>query len=686
MMHQPQVFISYQRVDEAFAHRVREHLTAHGVRTWMDQYDIPVGAYWSDEIDKGLGSSDIVVGILSPDAAESRNVKNEWDWAIQNEKPLLLLQYRPCVIPHRYVSINFIDASHPQPEPAFAALLATLGVGTEVASGPVDIPAAATAAIRHGPRRMAPVQRRQRPFIVGREREQAQLRELLEAMLAGQGSIVLLSGEAGIGKTTLTSWLSAEAEERGVLVVAGGCYDLSATPPYGPWLEVVRAWPEETGVPRPPAAVLDRAALAMLQGQGALFDLVRDWLLETAAVLPLLVLLEDLHWADQASLDFLHFLARSVPASRLLLVATWRNDDVTRRHPLFDLLPVLAREANVTRIGLARLNPEAVRALISERYHLAPADAQRVTNYVSGLTEGNPFFTGEVLRTLEEHTVLTREGGAWRVGTLDHLRVPSLVRNVIERRLAHIGDEARPLLEIAAVIGHEVPVDLWVEVSGADEDVLAASLEEAVAARMLEELRGGERFRFTHALIRETLYDGLVSLRRRSWHRKIAEVLERAPRPDANVVAHHYQQAGDKRAFEWLVEAGYRAFDTYAFTAAADRLEAAAALIEEDAERRADHATLLVMVLLALRYTDLHRALRCGEDAIAELAVVGDFEWLMTAQHLVGIQRTRTGSIRAGVDLMLANARESDAYLRTGATRSKVEISESIVYRALPWH
>ncbi|HUG16579.1 MAG TPA: alpha/beta fold hydrolase [Thermomicrobiales bacterium] len=125
---QQQVFISYQRTDGDFAARVREHLVAHGVRTWMDLFDIPVGAYWPDEIDKGLTGSDIVIGILSPDAVESRNVKNEWDWAIQNDKRLLLLQVISTVLPHRYVSINFIDASGPDQSRALMSLLATLGV------------------------------------------------------------------------------------------------------------------------------------------------------------------------------------------------------------------------------------------------------------------------------------------------------------------------------------------------------------------------------------------------------------------------------------------------------------------------------------------------------------------------------------------------------------------------------
>ena len=110
MRHDAQVFISYQRSDVDAARAVREALVAHGIRAWMDQFDIVVGAYWPDAIDEGLASSDIVVGFLSPGAVASRNVKNEWDWALANDKPLLLLRVKPCVIPHRYVSINFIDA------------------------------------------------------------------------------------------------------------------------------------------------------------------------------------------------------------------------------------------------------------------------------------------------------------------------------------------------------------------------------------------------------------------------------------------------------------------------------------------------------------------------------------------------------------------------------------------------
>src|SRR5262245_36557555 len=110
-MAEPRVFISYHRADLVAAARVRAHLLARRCATWMDHYDIPPGAYWPDEIDRGLGAADVVVGLLSPDSVASRNVKNEWDWAIQNGKPLVLLLAKPCVMPHRYVSINHIDAT-----------------------------------------------------------------------------------------------------------------------------------------------------------------------------------------------------------------------------------------------------------------------------------------------------------------------------------------------------------------------------------------------------------------------------------------------------------------------------------------------------------------------------------------------------------------------------------------------
>jgi pimeloyl-ACP methyl ester carboxylesterase len=133
----PQVFISYHRADLAVAERLRAHLVANGVKTWMDHYDIPAGAYWPDEIDRGLNQSQLVVGLLSPDAVASRNVKNEWDWALQNDKQLILLMTRPCVIPHRYVSINFLDATTAELSTALDEVMQVPGLQPEAVKIPV---------------------------------------------------------------------------------------------------------------------------------------------------------------------------------------------------------------------------------------------------------------------------------------------------------------------------------------------------------------------------------------------------------------------------------------------------------------------------------------------------------------------------------------------------------------------
>ena len=656
---QQRVFISYQRADEPFARQVREYLAARSVLTWMDQYDIPVGAYWPDEIDKGLSNADIVVGVLSPDSVASRNVKNEWDWAIQNDKPLLLLQYRPCAIPHRYVSINFIDASGAEPSLAFASLLRVLGVADDAdvlpEPGPVDpVPQS----LRHGARRRE--MRREPPLVVGREREQEQLRERLNELIAGRGSLVLLAGEAGIGKTTLTNWLAWAAEEQGALVVTGGCYDLTMTPPYGPWARLTSDWPADPSLPVMPAELREGTGMGSIRNQTEFIALFEEFLAGASAVRPLLLLLEDFHWADQASLDLLRSVARSISALRVVLVVTYRDDELTRRHPLAQTLPSLAREAGTRRMTLPRLALPATRELVTGRYRFSEADTTRLGDYVYRLSEGNPFFSGEILRVLEEVGALRRDGERWQIANLDRVQVPALVRQVIESRLERLGDDAHHLLQVAAVIGHEVPIDLWVEVSGADDEHLSVTLERATEARLVEELHGGTGFRFTHALIRETLYESLVSLRRRRWHRTTAEALERMSRPDPDAVAHHYQQANDPRAYDWLIRAGQRAMDRFAWRAAVDRWESAAALLEGDEERRREFGWLLYLMGTHLRYASRDRALDYLSEAQRIGQAIDDRLLNVCARAGVGFQLLASGRYERALEDLVQSVVEYD--------------------------
>ena len=254
------------------------------------------------------------------------------------------------------------------------------------------------------------------PLLVGRERERALLRERLDAALAGRGGLVLIGGEAGIGKTALAEGLAREAAEAGGLVLVGRCYDLTETPPYGPWVELFGRYPASAAADLPPlpAAFAARGQVGEAASQQALFLQVRDFLTALARRRPALLLLDDLHWADPASLELLRFLARDLAAVPLLLVVTYRADELTRRHPLSQLLPLLVRESAARRVELRPLDAAAVRALAAARYPLAEGDAARLAAYLQARAEGNPFFVQELLQALEEEGCCVRRATAGR--------------------------------------------------------------------------------------------------------------------------------------------------------------------------------------------------------------------------------------------------------------------------------
>ncbi|HET8629042.1 MAG TPA: AAA family ATPase, partial [Thermomicrobiales bacterium] len=397
------------------------------------------------------------------------------------------------------------------------------------------------------------------PFLVGRERERALLRERLAAALAGQGGLVLIGGEAGIGKTSLAAALAAEARERGALALAGRCYDLAETPPYGPWLDAFARYPRDPALPPLPDPLAERGRLGPVAGRDALFGQVADFLAAAAAARPLVFLLDDLHWADPASLDLLRVVARDLGDLPLLLLATYRSDELPDRHPLAATLPRLVREAGALRVDLRPLDDGAVHALVAARYALTEPDLARVVAYLQRRAEGNPFYLGELLRALVEEATLRPAGAGWALGDLGAAGVPPLLRQVIAERVAHLGGEAPRLLALAAVIGQEVPLELWRAVAEVDEGALLDVVERAAEAHLLAPAPDGASARFAHALAREALYGGVLSPRRRLWHRQVAEALLALPAPDPDAVAYHFQRAGDPRAVDWLVLAGERA-------------------------------------------------------------------------------------------------------------------------------
>ena len=432
---------------------------------------------------------------------------------------------------------------------------------------------------------VAPLPLTSRSFI-GRQREMAELFAALEDARAGRGRLVMLVGEPGIGKTRTSQELAAHAESSGCIVLWGRCYAEGGTPPYWPWVLALNAYigltsleqlREEMGAGASAIAeiipeIRDKFPnLASSpfqepdQARFLLFSSISTFLKNIARSQPLLLVLDDLHWADRSTLLLLEFLAREIPTTPLFLLGTYRDVEVSRRHPLSETLGSLMREQSFLRLQLTGLAQPEVELLLRNSVDGVPESAP--LSAVHQRTEGNPLFVGEIAR------MLIREGAGERLAL--PAGIPEGIRDAIGRRLNRLSESCNQVLTIASVIGREFELrHLEPLVENMSEDGLLEILEEALSARVIEELPlTVGRYQFAHALIEETLTDEITLTRRVRLHARIAETLEELY--GANVEAHaselakHFAAAeaalgSDKVIrFSWL--AGERALETYAW-------------------------------------------------------------------------------------------------------------------------
>src|SRR5829696_4833952 len=492
-----------------------------------------------------------------------------------------------------------------------------------------------------------PIPENSRPHLVGRDRELRDLRRLLDAAMGGRGQLVLLGGEAGVGKTTIANALCREAAGRGALALVGHCYDLTDTPPYGPWMDAFDDYRPEADLPSPPAA-LARTGAGEITTRSALFDGARHFVARLCKRRPLVMLLEDLHWADPESLDLLRVVSREASSQPLLVLATFRGDELAPTPPLYRLLPVLERETGARRLELRRLHPEALHELVAH-YRLTKTNSARLVTHLYAEAGGNPFFTQQLLRAIEEDEVLRPLGKRWVLGDLVHTGVPPLLREVIEGRLLRLNEEGQRLLRAAAVIGQEIPFPLWASVVAYEEEALISVIEGAMTARLIENAEGGAGFRFIHALMREALYEGINPLRRRLVHRRVGETLAAFPSPDSDAVAYHFRRAGDARALGWLVEAGEHAERTSALLTAAERYEVALALQDERGMDAAKRCWLRLRLAALQRFRKPREAL-AHVEAAERLAQEADDPVLVAHVLLVrGLLLVYADGIRDGL-------------------------------------
>jgi tetratricopeptide (TPR) repeat protein len=437
-----------------------------------------------------------------------------------------------------------------------------------------------------------------RPFV-GRARELAQLISALEAARSGHGSLILVTGEPGVGKSRLMDELADATRERGCRVLIGRCWDGGGAPAYWPWVQVVRAAggdfeslasaSERNREGRFPVSDAVDPAAARFR----LFDEIVRFLTERTRTAPALIVLEDVHAADDPSLLLLRFLATSVRDQRILVAASYREAEPRVRDApeLFAELSRLGR--HVPLIGFSR--SEIGRYIEIATDAVAPLS---LVERVYELTAGNPFFVGQVVRARADQGE-----------TNDTHALPEEVRALIRRRVSNLSSEASQMLHVAAVVGREFDLRILAETTTLSTERLIDVLGEAHdAGILLNDPATPGSYEFAHDLLREAMYEGLSPTRRMELHRTVGHTLERVFEADLDrhlsALAHHFTQSaplGDADvAVEYALRAGARAARLLAYEDAASQYERALQLDVPSAESRERRGEIL------LRLGDAH--------------------------------------------------------------------------------
>ena len=497
--------------------------------------------------------------------------------------------------------------------------------------------------------------------FVGRESEMVMLDRAWKAACNGERTAALISGEPGVGKTTLLSAFAARVHDGGGVVLHGRADDDLGVP-YLAWRGVLEHLVEHV-----PADLLDAhvavhggglARVAPSLGRRVpaapipterdaeverllLFQSVTALLASMSVHGPVLILLEDLHWADSPTLSLLKHVVSESGEARIMLLLTFRDTDVDRDHPLLDVLSVIHRHAASTRIPLAGLDDlGVVRLMEALAGHDLDERGVEFAHAVRTETDGNPYFVSEIIRDLTESGQLVRSAdGRWRArDRIEDVRVPLSVREVVGQRISRLGRKARDVLDAASIIGRDFDIELVAGVTGASVDEVLDALDLAVTAHLVEASTVSDRFTFTHALVQHVLADGLGPARRRQLHRRVAAELEvtgvGGAGRHATTIAHHFLAAtvpvDPAKAIHYARLAGDEAMASLAPDDAVRWYHSALDLLDP-AVHSPERCELLVALGTAQRQMGdpAHREtlLRAGEESVES----GDTESLVAA-------------------------------------------------------
>jgi DNA-binding SARP family transcriptional activator len=463
-----------------------------------------------------------------------------------------------------------------------------------------------------------PLDRQERLPLVGREAELSRLDLTWQATRSGQRQLVLVAGEPGIGKSRLTADFARTAHGGGAAVLFGRC-DEGMGVPYQPFVEALGRY-----LRRAPQLALGRLAGELVRlvpevGERVpglspplrsdpeteryrVFDAIAAWLGAVSQTVPVLFVVEDLHWATKPTLLLLSHLLRSDEDLRLLLLVTFRDTPLDMTPDLADLVAELLRQPAVQRVRLGGLDEPSVGALMeAQAGHALDDDGWALARIVHGETAGNPFYMGEILSLLAEKGDIVRREGRWVPGQpLAKLDVPDSVRDVVERRLTRLPDRTSETLALAAVLGERFDLTVLARASGESESSITEMLRPAVSARLVNETDAGS-YHFTHALVRSALEDALGPTRRVQLHRAAGLAVEAVHadhlEPHLPELAHHFARARDvERAIEYASRAGDRALAQLAHDDAAAHYRQALELLRPAVrpDREAQRCKLLI--------------------------------------------------------------------------------------------
>jgi class 3 adenylate cyclase len=468
------------------------------------------------------------------------------------------------------------------------------------------------------------LQRVSSPVLVGRQEELSQLEDALLAANRGDGRFVLVAGEAGIGKTRLANELTRRARKLGCSVLWGSCSEVELSLPYLPFVEAIGNHLDEqdlslvradlgqvtgelaqlfpqlgNGAPSAPPSDPDQAKLRM-------FEAVVTLLERSARERGLLLVLDDVHWADSSTRHLLDYVARRLVRSRVMLLATYRSDELDRLHPLTRTVQTWQRTGLAETVAVDAMTPEQVAEMIAAILDAEDVSAE-LAALVHGRSEGNPFVLEELLREAIDRREIVRAGTDWEQRPLEGLRMPQTVRETVLLRLRRLDPVYVEVLRAGAVLGRSFDYGLLAEVSEADEPAVLAALESAVALQLLEEddeVRG--RYSWRHALTQEAIALDTVLPKQQRIHSRAADAVQAAG-GSAMAVAGHLLEAG--RADEAVgacFQAAEEAERSVAFREAAELLERVQANVSDPQER-----ALLLLRIGRLRWY-------AGQPAAAE--------------------------------------------------------------------